>query len=129
MDVTKSHQDQMREWLERRIRSLESSGHHRWNEAIKELRSALDFVEDMAPEGKSRWPDPDVQLRSTLVVMKADGVGSPLPEAEKHRVIHALIDQLDGAQDHAMGTVVIPAPLHNCGLDDVVCQLWIHEWE
>jgi hypothetical protein len=67
----------------------------------------------------------ECRLRATLYAAKGD---EPLPAEDRNAVIHAMIDQFDGVQDHALGTVVIPVPLD--GLDpEIVAQLWIHEWE
>jgi hypothetical protein len=72
---------------------------------------------------------PDKQLDVTLHLSRDDRkLGQALSKDEKDAIIHAMIEQFGGVQDHAMGTVVIPIPLE--GIDpNVTAQLWIHEWE
>jgi hypothetical protein len=66
-------------------------------------------------------------LRSGATLVIAHRDGAPLTDADRDRVIHALIDQFGGVQDHALGTVVIPIPLE--GLDEIKVQGWLHAWE
>jgi len=68
------------------------------------------------------------RLNVTLHIRYRDS--RPLTGDEKNAIIHRLIEKFDGAQDPALGTVVIPLlgpPLPE--EEGPAVQLWIHDWE
>ena len=55
----------------------------------------------------------------------------PLTEDQKNDIIHRMIHDFDGVQEHATGTVVfhLSGPTGSPKNGEPTVQLWIHEWE
>lgn len=77
-----------------------------------------------------KGPDDVFTKLSVTLYVISKGPG-PLSKAQKDAILHRLIKDYDGYQDHAMGTVIFhiygpPLPKQE---DDPTVQLWLHEWE
>ena len=127
MNKRAADRDRIKAEIERRAAAMGKSGHHQWNAVLKELQDLLGFIEEMAPEGKTDWPKPEVQLRAT--VFAAPVRGTVLSEEKRDQLIHRLIEKYDGVQDNGLGGGVVIIPLYeDDNQDNLFCQLWLYEW-